>query len=385
MKAECPLCGHGDLIPVLHREKTVVSANVLYETETQAQSAPVGNLTIVLCARCGFVFNATFDRTLVPYGEHYQNDQSKSERFLAHMQDMASRVRRATAGQPLHMIEVGCGQGQFLRLIMGDGWGHEDRVAGFDPSYIGDPIPGCDVQKRYFELDSVASLDFEPNVVVSRHVIEHIEDPIGILGSIRIALKCAPTARVFFETPSIQWIFENDAFWDLCYEHCSYFSPASLAFAFEASGFATCRLETVFSGQYLWIEAVSSKSKIHLPGIDHVLASRFVRNTKDKQAWWRAKLMGDAKRGKVAVWGAATKGVMFVQHIDPDARMVNCLIDINPMKQNRYVPVTAHPVVDWQSAMAGGVSTIIVTNPNYLAEIQKTLGPKAATVTFVSL
>jgi Methyltransferase domain/C-methyltransferase C-terminal domain len=381
----CPLCGGTDFVPVLYRQKTMTSANVLYATEVQARNAPVGELTILLCRYCGFVFNSTFNHDLVPYGKQYENDQSKSGRFLSHMQDMAVRVRAAANGRPLRVVEVGCGQGQFLRLVMGDCPAAQDRAVGFDPSYVGEDIRGCNIHRSYFGPNSVNALDFQPNVVISRHVIEHIQDPIGILTSVRIALGPAPEAKVFFETPSIQWIFDNDAFWDLCYEHCSYFTPESLATAFEVSGFEPQKVETVFGGQYLWIEAITSQPKRAAQKPDDTLAIRFARTAVESQKHWRSRLIALSPKGKIAVWGAATKGAMFVLDVDPDGALVDCLIDINPMKQNQYIPLTAHPVVNWQSAIAQGVSTIIVTNPNYLAEIQKTLGSHSLHVNFLSL
>lgn len=141
----CPLCGRSDFLPVLHRPSTMVSSNVLYAAAADARNAPVGELSIVLCRHCGFVFNAAFDLALVPYGPDYDNDQSQSGRFLAHMQEMVGRVRAAAKGNPLRVIEIGCGQGQFLHLLLGRSPAAGDRAVGFDPSYIGDGIPGCKV------------------------------------------------------------------------------------------------------------------------------------------------------------------------------------------------------------------------------------------------
>ena len=158
-----------------------------------------------------------------------------------------------------------------------------------------------------------------------------------------------------------------------------------MTFAFEVSGFEPQKVETVFGGQYLWIEAIRSQPKSAAQKPDDTLAIRFARTAIESQKQWRSRLIALSPQGKIAVWGAATKGAMFVLDVDPDGALVHCLIDINPMKQNQYIPITAHPVVDWQSAIAQGVSTVIVTNPNYLSEIQKTLGAQSLQVNFLSL
>jgi Methyltransferase domain/C-methyltransferase C-terminal domain len=385
MTTHCPLCDHTAFLPVLHRKRTMVSANRLYVSEMEARSAPAGELTILLCRYCGFVFNATFDLGLVPYGSQYENDQSKSTRFLTHMRAMASRVRMATSEKPLRVVEVGCGQGQFLSLLLGPKPAPHDMAAGFDPSYVGDGVPGCDIHRTYFSAGSLSALTFQPTAVISRHVIEHIPTPRDFLNAIRAALNFAPQAKIFIETPSIEWIFEHNAFWDLCYEHCSYFSPRSLAYAFELCGYRPQQAEEVFGGQYLWIEAELGHAATRQMDVDTAAALGFAKNIDESQKAWRERLKTLSSQHKVAVWGAATKGAMFVQDVDPDRLFVCCLVDINPAKQHQYIPITGHPVVAWQSAVAEGISTIIVTNPNYLSEIKELLGTQAKHISFLTL
>jgi hypothetical protein len=55
--------------------------------------------------------------------------------------------------------------------------------------------------------------------------------------------------------------------------------------------------------------------------------------------------------------------------VDPRSEWITCLIDINPEKQNRFAPVTAHPVRHPREAMRGGIASIIIMNPIYRAEI----------------
>lgn len=343
------------------------------------------NFPIVLCRSCGFAFNSSFDLGLVPYGEGYENDQSKSERFANHMLEMAARVRASARGGPLRAVEVGCGQAQFLRLVLAANSAPGDRAAGFDPSYAGGETPGCEVYPAFFNANALQNIGFTPNVIISRHVIEHIPDPLTFLAELRNALGLLPAVDIFFETPSIDWIFENGAFWDLCYEHCSYFTPGSLRFAFEAAGFAVSSVDPVFGGQYLWLSAATGRRNAGLPPVDETHARDFVRATAQNQSQWREMLVKLRTEGKIAVWGAATKGATFVQDLDFDATLVDCLIDINPLKQNRFLPLTAHPVVDWQRALSRGISTIITTNPNYAAEILTLMGDEAHRIRFVAL
>src|SRR5262249_45343438 len=107
------------------------------------------------------------------------------------------------------------------------------------------------VDRFYDESSSNVPADF----VVCRHVIEHVQDPISLLRSVRSALRSSLRARVFFETPCVECILSNKVIWDFFYEHCSLFSASSLTYAFEKSGFSVERVARVFGEQYLWLEA----------------------------------------------------------------------------------------------------------------------------------
>jgi hypothetical protein len=72
---------------------------------------------------------------------------------------------------------------------------------------------------------------------------------------VRAAVDGSPHARVFIETPNLEWILDGQVIWDLCYEHCSLFSPGALARALTEAGFAVERIDHVFGGQYLFAEA----------------------------------------------------------------------------------------------------------------------------------
>ena len=61
--------------------------------------------------------------------------------------------------------------------------------------------------------------------------------------------------HLFIETPCLEWILRHTVIQDLFYEHCNYWTRPSLAGAVAAAGFAPVRVDHVFEGQYLWLEA----------------------------------------------------------------------------------------------------------------------------------
>src|SRR2546430_12374548 len=95
----------------------------------------------------------------------------------------------------------------------------------------------------------------DTDIAIGRHVLEHIYDPINFLKAIHALLSRSSRPQLFVEVPNIAWILQHHAMQDLFYEHCNYFSAATLRFALARAGFRAYHMEEVFNGQYLWVEA----------------------------------------------------------------------------------------------------------------------------------
>jgi SAM-dependent methyltransferase len=366
----CPVCGSKSLSEFLLRERVPVHQNLLMRDQAAAIDIPRGDLALVVCHDCGFIFNRAFDPRKIMYGEDYENTQACSPSFNEYLDELVRRMVVEQNVRDCHVVEVGCGNGLFLRkLVTYDGAGN--RGYGFDPSYRGaeSELDGrLKFSARYYDS---ACADVPADVIVCRHVIEHVPQPRQMLEDIKKALASAPQARIFFETPCVEWILVNLVVWDFFYEHCSYFSAASLSTAFQAAGFEVQSVQHVFEGQYLWLEATLPKTAPRIekrPGTVVIQAQRFAQlETKMKEDWDR-KIRALAAKDKVAVWGAGAKGVTFANLIDESRRLIDCVVDLNPLKQGHYVPGTGHPIVSYQALTARGVSTAILMNPNYRKE-----------------
>lgn len=180
----------------------------------------------------------------------------------------------------------------------------------------------------------------------------------------------SPKARVFFETPCVEWILGRRVIWDFFYEHCSLFTAESLGHAFRQSGFAVDRVEHIFGGQYLWLEARVANVDATLPiGVKITqLAEDYAADEKKLRADWMTRLSDLAANGKVALWGAGAKGATFANLVDPECTLIDCVVDLNPNKQGRFIPGTGHPITSPAALQARGVRNAVLMNPNYREE-----------------
>lgn len=390
----CPVCGSSDTSAFLQRSSVPVHQDVVLASVAEARASGRGELTMYACGDCGFAFNAAFDQSLMSYGDCYDSTQTCSPGFSAYVNDLIGYLVEEREVRNCTVVEVGCGKGEFIRRLVGYPRGNITGY-GFDPTHVGPDVEyggRLRFEKRFYD-EHASSLPAD--VVICRHVIEHVPDPLQLLSAVRRAAEQRPNAWVCFETPCMEWILRHSVFWDLFYEHCSLFTSSSLTTAFELSGLDVLRARHVFEGQYLWLEGRPARGLIraHKNAGDVIkLAKRFSAFEGRMGAQWRAAVAraldvaeGDVSPRRVAVWGAGAKGVTFVNLVDPDCRDIQCLVDVNPNKQHRYVPGTGHRVV--APAMLGDerIEAVIVLNPNYVQEISAALRQQGSGVAVIDL
>lgn len=367
----CPVCNSSSINKFLSRKNVPVHQNLPLFDQKDAIKIRRGDLNLTLCEECGFIFNNTFDLSKLEYGNKYDNTQDFSSVFDRYLSDLVKYFVFDKNIQNLRIVEVGCGRGAFLRkLVENKEW--KNIGYGFDPSYIG---PESDLEGRlnfhrnYYDENCAR---IAADIVICRHVIEHVPEPIKLLLTIKKALNNSSAPRVFFETPDVEWILKNNVIWDFFYEHCSLFTKNSLKTAFEIAGFKVENVKNVFEDQYILLEATIDKTKTTkvTKKIENIsaLAKKFAEFERELLNNWLNKIQKLHSRGKICIWGAGAKGVTFANMIDPDRKLIDCLIDLNPNKQGKFIPGTGHPIVNYKDIKPRKIETAILMNPNYFKE-----------------
>ncbi len=356
----CPLCKKPEPHISVQRPSIPVFQNIVYPSHEAAISAPQAPFVLGTCVACGFSFNAVFDASLVDYNEEYDN-QVVSETFTAYYRELALMlIKRLDLNQGM-VYDIGCGNGEFLRLLCSLAPGIHG--VGIDPSCT--PIVDGNfelIRARFAE--SIFGGDVK--LVLLRHVLEHIDHPLEFLSNLRRAM---PQAPLFVEVPDLNWILENTTFWDFCYEHCNYFTQETLGLALSAAGFSIISRQRSFGNQYQWALCAPSRALTLTPehGFSSVKrAEVYARREAGQIEQMRARAAGEA--GGICIWGMATKGVMLSVLVGADN--IRGGIDMNPAKQGRFAAATGVPInpPDWLATLTG-TPTILVMNPNYYIEI----------------
>src|ERR1019366_10448999 len=94
MATACAICGSDRIEPLIARRDTPVFQNAVYADAAAAKAAPRGDLDFRRCQACGFVWDAAFSSDRLAYSPAYENRQSLSPAFDAHLK------RRGAAPPP---------------------------------------------------------------------------------------------------------------------------------------------------------------------------------------------------------------------------------------------------------------------------------------------
>jgi SAM-dependent methyltransferase len=374
LAAACPACG-ADGLEGFHEQRGVpANSCLLLESRDEAVAFPTGEMQLGFCPRCGFITNTRFDPALAEYSDRYEETQAFSDRFVTFARSLAKRwvERYDLAGKSV--LEIGCGKGEFLVMMAEAGIGRGIGIdPGVHPERIDTPVGDRLEWIADFYSDEYAHL--EADVVVCRHTLEHI-GPVGeFVRMIRRNIGDRLDTVVLFELPDVQRVLDEVAFWDVYYEHCSYFSAGSLARLFERSGFEVLDLFLDYDDQYLILEArpvAAGTTPKPWPADDmdglRRGVERFRAGYETTIGHWTKRLTELRDEGGTAViWGAGSKGVAFLAVAGAD---VAAAVDINPFKHGMYMAGTGHRIVPPAELPALRPDLVIAMNPIYVDEIR---------------
>ena len=240
---------------------------------------------IVRCNRCGLMYASP--RQKAP--DHVQiatwndpewdaigNNPRRFEKEQLQVRDYAKTRALLNRLYPNRgkLAEIGGGYGFLLAEFKKDGW----DVLGVEPDAYGCRYAkekhGIDVFNGILENAGISDESFD--VVLLNHVIEHLDDPLGLLREINRVLK--PNGHFVIETPR----YDSLMFKLLgrrersvnCDGHIYFFTTQTLKNLYEAAGFRQVDLSYVGRSltvdRLLWNVGVISKSKSVQRGLDRL-------------------------------------------------------------------------------------------------------------------
>lgn len=369
----CPACGARAPDAFFHLRDLPVHGTAVFPNADLARAVVTADQALTLCDECGLIFNQDFDPTLLDYGGTHEESQHHSPRFAAYAAELSAIWvgRYGLAGRTV--VEVGCGAGDFATALLDAGVA---AVTGIDPHFRPERVPPALAGR----LHAVAAM-FDPSQVdpgtaalVCRHTIEHVPD----LAAFGASLRDAGAPVLLAEVPDVGRILDEGAFWDLQYEHCSNFTPATFAGYLRGCGFVPAVVRTTYEDQYVVIEAVPGEPRRQAE--TEVVAdlrrrcTAFARQVGGQLDHWATWFDERATAGDdVVVWGGGSKGLTFLGVLTPYIAPVQAVVDVNPGLQGNHLGGTGLPIVAPVTLREEPPRSVVLMNPVYTGEVRAML------------
>jgi len=377
--SQCPSCHSTGLLVFYEVDAVPVHSCLLIDDKTKALAYPTGRLQLALCRTCGFISNTAFDPGVHDYSTQYEETQGFSVRFRTFSRQLCKKLIDRYDIHGKRILEIGCGKGEFLAEMCS--LGHNTGI-GIDPAYVPERNPADKPSAITFIQDfySQKYAHLEADVICCRHTLEHIQGTYALLKAIRDSIGDRTDTVVVFEVPATVRVLQEGAFWDIYYEHCSYFTPGSLAGLFDRAGFDTDRIDLEFDDQYIVITAyprseprrnqVCDQDDLALIG---QAVAGFEQTCRTSLTYWKNVIETASAGGKkIMAWGGGSKAVAFLTTLGV-GDVIEYVVDINPYKQGKFLPGAGQKMVSPEFLRQYRPDQIIVMNTVYSDEIQQDL------------
>jgi SAM-dependent methyltransferase len=388
----CPGCGFSAPTEFFEARGAPVDVGVQWESRAAARSCPRGNVRLAFCRQCGLIFNAAFEPQLLGSAQSYENPLDCSPTFQAYARSLAQQLIERYGIRDKTVVEIGCGNGSFLRLLCALGNNHG---VGFDPCHAagqGD-TKGTDPTVEIVAAEySPRHADQHADLLCCRHLLDHIGAPRAFLCGLREILNGLPAAVAYFEVPECGSIFLQPYPWLIIYEHCLYFTKASLSRLFTECGYAVQRAGRAYGDTFAFVEARlaersadrPSAGKPDLGGLAAAIETFPARHAGVLESW-HARLRDRLNNGaRLALWGAGARSVGFTSAVGA-ADQIPFVVDLNPRKWGHYLSGTGQEIVPPEFLREYRPSAVIVMNALYRNEIERSVRDLGLTPEFLCL
>lgn len=384
----CQACGSDDIQIFYRIEGVPAHSCLMLSSREEALAFPRGDIELGFCRGCGFIGNVRFDPRLNRYSAAYEETQAYSPRFMRFLDEVwDDQIDRFELGPGMTALEIGCGKGEFLVGLC-----ERSGCAGIgvDPAYRPERTRSAAAERMTFirDLYGPKYSHLQADYVCCRHTLEHIAPVRDFVRLVRETIGDRRHVNVFFELPDMERVLEQGAFWDVYYEHCTYFTRGSLARLFRSAGFDVHRLYKAYDDQYLMLEAqpADGPTDAMLPQEDDLavigtLVDRFERQVRDRlQSLSQALAQHRARGDRIAIWGSGSKCVSLVSSLGlalDQGPGLPAVVDINPHKHGKFLAGSGFEIVSPDALRSLRPDVVLVMNSIYTEEIRRDLAERS--------
>jgi len=360
----CPACAHHVAVPFLDAETMPLATLAWPESADAAVRLDKLTLDFVQCVSCSHVFNAGFDYQRVPYSRRPNLMFNKGASWAGFIDDVKAKLGDELGPAPT-VVEIGYGDASFLGAlaeIKPDG-----RFIGFDPNGARAP-EGSRLELHASLFDPGHHMaDLRPDLIVSRHVLEHLTNPLGFVQALSFAsLEIGKNPLLYIEVPCIDRAIETGRTTDFYFEHNSQFTTRSFQRMLSRCGVEERMLSHGYDGEVVFALVTLGTD------IAQAETARRTQTFRDRAraAGPRIRAQLDALRAagrRIAIWGGTGKAAAFINRYGLDAKDFPLVVDSDPAKVGTHVPGTGQEI-RFRDALKNDPADVVLIPPQWRAK-----------------
>ncbi|AVP54232.1 methyltransferase [Clostridium tetani] len=382
---ECRLCKSKSLLKFIEFKDIPLAGNPV----SQNSKTYTYNLDAYVCEECSLV--QLIDVIDSEIYEEYTYTPSHSEEFKLYVDGLAEEIHKFFGRRKV--IEIGSGNGYFLKCIKDRG----SKVLGFEPSRklaSESESMGIDTVNDYFCSGAISKIPKEflkSDMIIMRHVLEHIDSFEDIMGSIRKILD-NEKGILLIEVPYLGNIINENQFYAFFHEHLSYYSLSTITKLLNKYKFKIIGGKKAFmEGGSMLVYAIPEEANIHdyeniLNDGEYDINKNFINddklsdiktlqdfanNVKENIQSLNNFILSEKNKGKkVAAWGAGQRGISLINLCGLNNNDLEYLVDVNPLYDGLYVPIANIPIVKPDYIYEKPVDYIVVFATGYIEFIR---------------
>ena len=348
-----------------------------YLTPAQMQAPEtVYPLRVLVCEQCWLVQTEDFAGFDDMFSAEYAYFSSFSSSWMQHATAYSEAMtKRFGLNANSCVVEVASNDGYLLRNF---------KAAGI-PCYGIEPTASTAKAARDIGIESIEEFfgqtlaqklltqGRQADLTAANNVLAHVPDINDFVAGFAMLLK--PQGVSTFEFPHLMNLVKFAQFDTIYHEHFSYLSLTAVKTIFKANGLTVFDVEELPThGGSLRVYAQRSDTGQHAisPRVADMLkreddvgmrtAAYYGKTQADavriKRDLWRFLLQAQEEGKTVAAYGAAAKGNTLLNYAGVRDDLVKFVIDLNPAKQNKFMPGSRIPMV--------GPDVLNTVKPDYM-------------------
>ncbi len=372
-KFRCRICGGAEYHSIF-QWRIPLAAEV---TDKQADAKRY-LIEPAVCKICGHV--QLIEALDIDMYGNYLYTPSYSDEFQNYITTFIDSVECLGTGK--RAVEIGSSNGFLIKKMQERGY----DVLGVEPSETlveEARLNGVATMHMCFgNDDSIRSIKEwgTPDVVVMRHVMEHLDDLHGIIEAVGSILD---KGIFVIEVPWLLRIIKEKQFYAFFHEHLSYFSMTSIKRLVEAHGFRIIDIRennleggsiAVYVCKGEWAPVNLDKISFYLElenkwcSIDRIID--FSNEADEQISRIRKQVAAEKQEGKrIAAWGAGQRGVTLINICEWNVADIDYIIDANRNYWWKYIPGANVQIVPPEWLEEHWVDAIIIMATGYADEI----------------